>query len=226
MEWDDDGLDDGPVPPLLPPEDRLWRHPSEVAQASSRPATRTAATGATGRGPRREPRLTTIVGLTSTISVLLTLGVVALVLPIRTNVAVERVAAPATPSGDISGVADVAAIAERLRGSITRVLARAPEGERWGSGVLYRSDGMLLTSHHVVDGATTLRVSLDDGRELAARLVGTDPETDIALLDVDGERFQVAALGTVTGLKVGQPAITIGTPRSGAGGPVVSVGVV
>src|SRR5688500_10297526 len=109
MEWDDDGLDDGPVPPLLPPEDRLWRHPSEVARGSARPAAVTAASSARAGAPRREPRLTTIVGLTSTISVLLTLGVVAVVRPVRTNVAVERVPTLATPSGDISGVADVAA---------------------------------------------------------------------------------------------------------------------
>jgi serine protease Do len=228
MEWDDEGLDDGPVPPLLPPEDRLWRHPSEVARASSRPPT--AAAPATGPARLRQPRLMTIVGLTSTISVLLTLGIVAVVRPVRTHLAVERVAVPATPSGAISGVADVAAIAERLRASITRVQADAPGGPRWGSGVLYRSDGMLLTSHRVVDGASALRVSLDDGRELAARLVGTDPETDIALLDLegegDGDRFEVAALGTASGLKVGEPAITIGTAPSGSAGPVVSVGVV
>lgn len=226
MEWDDDGLDDGPVPPLLPPEDRLWRHPSEVARGSSRPPV---VVGAPSR--LRQPRLMTIVGLTSTISVLLTLGIVAVVRPVRTHLAVERVAVPATPSGAISGVADVAAIADRLRASVTRVQAEAPGGPRWGSGVLYRSDGMLLTSHRVVDGASALRVSLDDGRELAARLVGTDPETDIALLDLeggggDGERFEVAPLGTVTGLKVGEPAITIGTAPSGSAGPVVSVGVV
>jgi S1-C subfamily serine protease len=217
MEWDDEA-DDGPLPPLLPPEDRLWRHPSEVAGAASRAS-------AASASRRREPRLTTIVGLTSTISVLLTLGLVVVVHPARTHVAVEHLA---TPSGAVTGVADVAAIAERLRPSITRVQADAPDGRRWGSGVLYRSDGMLLTSHHVVDGATALRVSLDDGRELVARLVGADPDTDIALLDVDGERFEVATLGTVSGLKVGQQAITIGTgtPSTGAGGPVVSVGVV
>lgn len=229
MEWDDDGLDDGPVPPLLPPEDRLWRHPSEVARGSTRPTSVAATPAVATVAPRREPRLTTIVALTSTISVLLTLGLVAVVRPIGTKIAVERVPTPATPSGDISGVADVAAIAERLRGSIMRVQADAPGapgGQRWGSGVLYRSDGMLLTSHRVVEGASALRVSLDDGRELPARLIGTDPETDIALLDVEGERYEVAPLGTVTGLKVGQAAITIGTPRSGAGGPVVSVGVV
>src|SRR5688500_7742106 len=109
MEWDDDGLDDGPVPPLLPPEDRLWRHPSEVARTSTRPRAAPAAGAGAGRGARRagggggrrEPRLTTIVGLTSTISVLLTLGIVAVVRPMGTNVAFERVPTPATPSGDI-----------------------------------------------------------------------------------------------------------------------------
>jgi S1-C subfamily serine protease len=214
MEWDDEA-DDGPVPPLLPPEDRLWRHPSEIGRDRQ---------SVTPASTSHEPRLTTIVVLTSTISVLLTLGLVAVIRP-GTRVAVQKVAAT-NVSGTLTGLTDVAEIADRLRPAITRVQADGPEGSRSGSGVVYRSDGLLLTSQHIIDGARSLRVSLDDGREFAAKLVGADPDTDIALLDIDGDRFPVAALGSASELKTGQPAITIGSPYARAGGPVVSVGVV
>jgi S1-C subfamily serine protease len=217
MEWDEraeDDADDGPVAPLLPQEDRLWRHPSEML--GQRAPKQTAS---------RDPRLTTIVALTSTISVLLTLGVVAVVRPGGTKVAVQKIATTGA-TGTLTGLTDVAEIAERLRPSITRVQADGPSGTRSGSGVVYRSDGMMLTSQHIIDGARTLHVSLDDGRQFTARLIGADPETDIALLDIDGDRFPVAALGSASSLKAGQPAITIGSPYARAGGPVVSVGVV
>src|SRR3990170_726104 len=102
MDFDDDGLDDGPVAPLLPPEDRLWRHPSEAAARQVQPP----------RAPVRDPRLVTVVALTSSISVLLTLGIVMVVRPVKTELAVERVAAPVDPSqAATDGVTDVAALA-------------------------------------------------------------------------------------------------------------------
>ena len=77
MEWDDDGLDDEPGSPLLPPDDRLWRHPSEVAETSPTMVRGVAVVGASASsGP---PRVVTVVALTSAISMLLTLGVVAVV---------------------------------------------------------------------------------------------------------------------------------------------------
>jgi len=54
-----------------------------------------------------------------------------------------------------------------------------------GSGVIVRSDGYLLTNNHVIDGATDITVTLNDKRELKAKLIGTDPKTDIAVLKVD-----------------------------------------
>ena len=216
MEFDDDGHDDGPVAPLLPPEDRLWRHPSEVATHPIGQRLRQA----------REPRLLTIVALTSSISVLLTLGVVATVRPVRTRLAIQQVAPPADPS-HATDAADVAGIADRLRASITQVSVDAPAGApRRGSAVLYRSDGLLLTAHHVVTGSATATVTFDDGRVLAAKVIGGDADTDIAVLDVEGDGFPVAPLGTASGLKVGQPAILLGTPAAARASPAVSVGVV
>ena len=216
MEFEDDGLDDGPVAPLLPPEDRIWRHPSEIGSHPLHDRLRSS----------REPRLLTVVALTSTISVLLTLGVVATARPVRTRLAVEQVAPPA-PGAQLSDDSiDVAAIADRLRSTIAHVSAETPTGSHRGSGVLYRSDGLVLTTHHVVAGASRAKVTLDDGRALDATVLGSDPETDIAVLDIEGEDFAVAPLGSASGLKIGQAAIVIGTPAVGGKSPVVSVGVV
>jgi S1-C subfamily serine protease len=218
MDFDDDGLEDEPAAPLLPADDRLWRHPSEVAGHAVQARARS----------RRDPRLIPVIALTSSISVLLTLGVVAGIRPVRTKFAVEQVAAPAPPNAQAMNVSDVVGIAERLRPAIIQVSAEMTDGARRGSGVLYRTDGLLLTAHHVVDGARAITVTLDDGSAFSARVIGGDPDTDIAVLDLDGDddRFDVARLGTSTGLKVGQAAITIGSPAEGATGPVVSVGVI
>ncbi|HEX4979179.1 MAG TPA: trypsin-like peptidase domain-containing protein [Acidimicrobiales bacterium] len=214
MEFDDDELDDPRIGPLLPADDRLWRHPSEMAAA------------APPRPGRRQAGLLAVAALASSISVLLTLGVVAVVRPVRTQLAVERVALPKGHQAAIE-VSGVAELADRLQPSIASVVAVGAGGlVRRGSGVVYRSDGLLLTTQHVVAGAVRIDVMFDDGRIVAARLVGSDEETDIAVLDADGDGFETAALGSATTLRAGHPAITVGTPAEGAATPVVTVGVV
>ncbi|HUS62073.1 MAG TPA: trypsin-like peptidase domain-containing protein, partial [Acidimicrobiales bacterium] len=79
---------------------------------------------------------------------------------------------------------------------------------------------------HVVDGATDVQVLLSSGRQLPGRIVGTDRDTDTAVVKIDGGPFPVATLGTATDLRVGQTAIAIGSPLGLAGGPSVTVGVV
>jgi S1-C subfamily serine protease len=219
VDDEDDGLDDEPVAPLLPPDDRLWRHPTEMAKELGRLG---------GGGAPSEPRLVTVVALTSCISVLLTLGLIAVVRPIKTRIAVERIASPAVNgAGTVTSVGDAAAIADRIRPAVVQVVASDPAGvESWGSGVIYRRDGMMLTSQHVVKDARSVRVLLGTGVEVPARVVGTDAETDIALVDLDGDDFDVAPLGFTDGVRVGQPAITIGSPNGNGGGLVVRVSVV
>jgi len=78
----------------------------------------------------------------------------------------------------------------------------------------------------VIDGADAVKVVLDDGKELAATVVGSDPDNDVAVLKIDGGPFPVATLGTAADLQVGQTAIAIGSPLGLAGGPSVTVGVV
>ncbi|MFN3861339.1 MAG: S1C family serine protease [Roseateles sp.] len=92
---------------------------------------------------------------------------------------------------------------------------RAPRGAPQlglGSGVIISSDGVLLTNNHVVDGASDIEVQLSDGRQAQATLVGTDPETDLAVLKVALRGLPAIALGDATSLQVGDAVLAIGNP--------------
>lgn len=113
-----------------------------------------------------------------------------------------------------------------MRPSIVEIISKGGSaGAISGSGVAFRDDGHILTNRHVVDGASTVTVVAADGRSLPATVVGADPDTDVAVLKVDA-RLPAATLGTVSGLRVGQQAIAIGSPLGLSGGPSVTVGVV
>jgi serine protease DegQ len=93
-----------------------------------------------------------------------------------------------------------------------------------GSGVIVSPEGYLLTNHHVVEDATDIEVQLADGRSTRARLVGSDPETDIALLKIDLERLPILTLGDVRALQVGDAVLAIGNPFNV--GQTVTAGIV
>lgn len=86
------------------------------------------------------------------------------------------------------------------------------EGAGAGSGVVVAQDGFILTNHHVVESAETLSVTLVDGRQSAARLVGGDPHTDLAVIRATQTDLPAAELGDSDALRVGQLAIAIGNP--------------
>ncbi len=110
----------------------------------------------------------------------------------------------------------VAAVAEAVTPSVVRVdRLRSGQGGQaesgLGSGVIYRSDGYIITNNHVVEGADALRVTFASGETARARVVGTDPLTDIAVLRVDRE--DLPALNVRSGpVTVGELAVAIGAP--------------
>lgn len=81
-----------------------------------------------------------------------------------------------------------------------------------GSGFIISADGYILTNNHVVDGAESITVRLEDQREFKAKVVGTDPQTDVAMLKVEGNNLPVLPLGDSDALEVGEWVIAIGSP--------------
>jgi len=84
--------------------------------------------------------------------------------------------------------------------------------EGMGSGSIVRSDGYILTNHHVVGEADKIIVQLFDGNELEAKLIGTDPESDISVIKVDGQDMHVLSMGDSTEILVGESVIAVGNP--------------
>jgi len=95
-----------------------------------------------------------------------------------------------------------------------------------GSGVVYSEDGLILTNHHVVDGAATSRVIFQDGRIYEATLIGSDELTDLAVLQIDATGLTPIEIGTSDGLRIGDRAIAVGNPLGLEGGASLTVGVV
>ena len=81
-----------------------------------------------------------------------------------------------------------------------------------GSGVVVSTQGLILTNHHVVESAEEIDVALADGRTLPATIVGTDPETDLAVLKVDAKNLPAITLGRSDNLSVGDVVLAIGNP--------------
>ncbi len=93
-----------------------------------------------------------------------------------------------------------------------------------GSGVIINSEGYVLTNNHVIQGADTIIVSLKDGRSSTASVIGTDPETDIALLRIDLRNLPVITIGDSEKLEIGDVVLAIGNPFGV--GQTVTMGIV
>ena len=230
MSLDDDADDDGAAPrPPLPPDDRLWRHPSEI--------------GLHGPGPsavvvdahRSAPRGSawTVVIAAGVTGAVLAAGLLALgghiserivERPVVEKVAVTPIVSAPMLRGD--GGSDVSAIVRRMEPAVVRLELSSPQGSTTGSGVVFRDDGMVLTSAHLVDGATKVGVRLSDGRRYVAEVVGADLLTDVAVLHIDARGLPVAVLGSSKALEVGAIAMSIGCRKDARSGPSVTTGVI
>ena len=120
------------------------------------------------------------------------------------------------------GSTDVATIAKKVTPSIVNVnVSSQSQGnmffpssvqEGTGSGVIYTADGYIITNNHVVEGAQDITVTLASGTELKAKVVGTDPENDIAVIKIDKTGLPPITIGNSDNLVVGQLVVAVGSP--------------
>jgi len=125
----------------------------------------------------------------------------------------------------VDAIAPAVAVVESLR--VRRSRMRPPFAmPSEGSAVVIDPTGLLVTNHHVVDGATRIGVRLGDGREFVGEVVGGDAVTDVAVVSVEASDLPTARLGRSDALRVGQLVLAVGNALGLPGGPTVSLGVV
>jgi putative serine protease PepD len=106
----------------------------------------------------------------------------------------------------------VAYITANITQQASGPFGQTEQGVATGSGFVVRSDGYIVTNDHVVDGASSVKVKIGDGKTLPARVVGTDPSTDLAVLKVDQTGLKPLTLGDSDAAEVGDPVDAIGNP--------------
>ncbi len=119
-----------------------------------------------------------------------------------------------------------AAVAEKVNPSVVLVQVATATKTGSGTGFFLTSDGYIITNHHVIEGATQIRVTLFDGKVLDATLIGYRAEDDIAVIKVTGTGYPPVDIGDSNALVVGDVAIAIGNPGGVDGGWSTTQGIV
>ena len=101
---------------------------------------------------------------------------------------------------------------------------KAPRQQGLGSGVIVTKDGYILTNNHVVDGAQDVKVTLQDGREFTAKIIGRDPKSDVAVIKIDAKDLPVVPMADSDKVQVGDVVLAVGNPFGV--GQTVTTGIV
>ena len=121
---------------------------------------------------------------------------------------------------------NVAAVVARVGPSVVSLLVERGSGFASGSGVIFDAEGHILTNNHVIQDADRVTVTLDDGHQYDARVIGTDRLTDLAVLKIESVVYPDVSFADPGSVQVGQWVIAIGNALALPGGPSVTVGVV
>jgi len=152
-------------------------------------------------------------------------GVVELTDEDDTSPIVQETGAPVEASSG-SGL-DVHAVLAAVQGAVVTINVEGTVGRGAGSGMVIREDGLVLTNNHVVRDASEVVVTLADGRDVEADLVGSIPSNDIALIQLRGvEELPTVTFGESSELRVGDPVVAIGNALGFGGTPSVTAGIV
>jgi serine protease Do len=222
---DDESDDDAPAfGAPLPPDDRLWRHPSELG-----PVAGVADVAAEGNERRSNSAVWGIAVVAGLLGAALSLGIVAMAGGFQSKV-VDKPVVEKVPVRTVSDLASqpsgVVGVARTVAPSIVRLEVTTGTGSIVGSGVMFRDDGYLVTDAHLLQAASDVQATLADGRSVSGKVIGSDSWTAVAVVKIDAGQVPVATFGSATGLQIGQTAIAIGAPEDSGGSPSVTVGVV
>jgi putative serine protease PepD len=225
---DDDEGDELGFGQPLPPDDRLWRHPSELgAEVTGQRSGVVADT----RRASHESRLWGLALVSGLAGAVLATGVVAALGGLGARVVehqiIERIAVQpklSAPAGSAS--ADIAALTADVSPAMVRIDVDDNGTMTTGSGVIFRDDGYLLTSGTLIAGASAVAAELYDGRRLQARVIGIDATTDVAVLKIDAHYLPTVLLGSAIDLRVGEPVMAMGCEAGGEVTPTVTTGVI
>ena len=130
--------------------------------------------------------------------------------------------------GDATGSdLTVAQIVDKNENAVVEILMSGTQQNMWGqmqlvqgagSGVIVREDGYIATNYHVIQGASKVQVTLHNGDSYSARIIGSDPANDIAVIKIDAKDLTVATIGDSSTVDVGDLAVAIGNPLGQLGG--------
>lgn len=171
-------------------------------------------------GPRRPRRTGALIAACALVAALAGGGSAALVGGLMHKTGDSSRSTPVQNASVKSG--GVSAVAKAVSPSIVEIKAATDGGQSTGSGVIISADGEVITNNHVVSGADTVQVTLSDGTTRTAKVVGTDPGKDLALIKIQGAGgLKTAKLGDSNKLQVGDQVVAIGSPE-GLTGTVTS----
>lgn len=220
-EDDPDDVDRRPSGAPLPPDDRLWRHPSELAalplDGPGQPATdRARAWPAAALGIVAGAALATSgIVLTGSLSP-----------RVVEHQVVEKVAVSPLVSPILGDDRDLDDLVDRVAPAVVRLEAHRGDEHTSASGVVFRDDGVILTAAHPLVGADRLVVVLADGRRLVGSLLGLDEVTDVAVVDVDVDDLPVAVLEVAEDLEIGEVVVALGASPDDPANPSIAAGLV